>query len=97
MARRRLSRVKVLLRLVLPLVLLHAVLRANDLSLLHPEQWFAWSVAADAVGGVESHRESRSAPTLPDPKELKARWMAELKPPKGAGIDAGSASKSSSW
>ena len=96
MARRRLSRVKVLLRLVLPLVLLHAVLRANDLSLLHPEHWFAWSVAADAVG-VESHRESRSAPTLPDPKELEARWMAELKPPKGAGIDAGSASKTSSW
>ena len=96
MARRRLSRVKVLLRLVLPLVLLHAVLRANDLSLLHPEHWFAWSVAADAVG-VESHRESRSAPTLPDPQELKARWMAELKPPKGAGIDAGSASKTSSW
>lgn len=96
MARRRLSRVKVLLRLVLPLVLLHAVLRANDLSLLHPEHWFAWSVAADAVG-VESHRESRSAPTLPDPQELKARWMAELKPPKGAGIDVGSASKASSW
>lgn len=96
MARRRLSRVKVLLRLVLPLVLLHAVLRANDLSLLHPEHWFAWSVAADAVG-VESHRESRSAPTLPDPQELKARWMAELKPPKGAGIDIGSASKASSW
>ena len=96
MARRRLSRVKVLLRLVLPLVLLHAVLRANDLSLLHPEHWFAWSVAADAVG-VESHRESRSAPTLPDPKELEARWMAELKPPKGAGIDAGSPSKTSSW
>ena len=96
MARRRLSRVKVLLRLILPLVLLHAVLRANDLSLLHPEHWFAWSVAADAVG-VESHRESRSAPTLPDPKELEARWMAELKPPKGAGIDAGSASKTSSW
>ncbi|ACO65837.1 glycosyltransferase family 77 protein [Micromonas commoda] len=96
MARRRLSRVKVPLRLVLPLVLLHAVLRANDLSLLHPEHWFAWSVAADAVG-VESHRESRSAPTLPDPQELKARWMAELKPPKGAGIDIGSASKASSW
>ena len=96
MARRRLSRVKVPLRLVLPLVLLHAVLRANDLSLLHPEHWFAWSVAADAVG-VESHRESRSAPTLPDPQELKARWMAELKPPKGAGIDVGSASKASSW
>ena len=41
MARRRLSPgVRVLLRLVLPLALLHFVLRANGLSLFHPERWF---------------------------------------------------------
>ena len=71
------------MRLVLPLTLLHFVLRANGLSLLQPERWFERN--DDAGDAIKPHRMSRSAPTLPDPTELKARWEAELKPPRGAG------------
>ena len=71
------------MRLVLPLTLLHFVLRANGLSLFHPERWFERN--DDAGDAIKPHRMSRSAPTLPDPTELKARWEAELKPPKGRG------------
>ena len=71
------------MRLVLPLTLLHFVLRANGLSLFHPERWFERN--DDAGDAIKPHRMSRSAPTLPDPTELKARWEAELKPPRGAG------------
>ena len=85
------------MRLVLPLTLLHFVLRANGLSLLHPERWFERN--DDAGDAIKPHRiMSRSAPTLPDPTELKARWEAELKPPRGAGDGVKrSGDKTSTW
>ena len=85
------------MRLVLPLALLHFVLRANGLSLFHPERWFERN--DDAGDAIKPHRiMSRSAPTLPDPTELKARWEAELKPPRGAGDGVKrSGDKTSTW